>query len=53
MLFPRSRTLTRYVGGDFDSAEIQSRALVNQVNLRYFDNGDIGIALDETVSPMI
>ncbi|MCO5183515.1 MAG: aminomethyl-transferring glycine dehydrogenase [Anaerolineae bacterium] len=41
---------TLRVGGDFDSAEIQSRALVNQVNLRYFDNGDIGIALDETVS---
>lgn len=31
------------------AAEIRTRALDHGINLRYFDNGDVGISLDETV----
>jgi glycine dehydrogenase len=30
--------------------EVQSRANEKKINLRYFDNGDVGVALDETVT---
>ena len=31
--------------------EIKNRAEFSNMNFRYYDNGDVGIALDETVSP--
>ena len=31
--------------------EIKNRAELSNMNFRYYDNGDVGIALDETVSP--
>ena len=31
--------------------EIKNRAELSNMNFRYYDNGDLGIALDETVSP--
>lgn len=34
-------------GGPHSQAQIQQAALAAEVNLRYFENGDIGISLDE------
>lgn len=31
------------------AADIRTRALDHGINLRYFDNGDVGVSLDETV----
>jgi len=31
--------------------EIKNRAEFSNMNFRYYDNGDVGVALDETVSP--
>src|SRR5690554_3458637 len=33
-----------------DAGKIHGRALTHEINLRYFDNGDIGISLDETTT---
>ena len=32
--------------------KIKNRAELSNMNFRYYDNGDVGIALDETVSPV-
>ncbi|MCP4425411.1 MAG: aminomethyl-transferring glycine dehydrogenase [Chloroflexi bacterium] len=40
----------RVSDGPLSQAAIINSALVNEMNLRYFDNGDIGIALDEAVT---
>ncbi|NAW34960.1 aminomethyl-transferring glycine dehydrogenase [Halomonas alimentaria] len=33
-----------------DAGKIHGRALTHEINVRYFDNGDVGIALDETTT---
>ncbi|MDX5433979.1 MAG: glycine dehydrogenase (aminomethyl-transferring), partial [Halomonas sp.] len=33
-----------------DAGKIHGRALTHEINLRYFDNGDIGVSLDETTT---
>lgn len=38
-------------GGPLSQSDIQQRALANQVNLRYFADGAVGISLDETTNP--
>ncbi len=40
----------RVRGGSASGQQIMARALEHGINLRLFDNGDVGIALDETVS---
>ncbi len=37
-------------GDQGKQSEIRKKALSNEVNLRYFENGDIGISFDETTS---
>lgn len=34
----------------FDTTKVHAMAEVDNINLRYFDNGDIGISLDETTT---
>ncbi|WP_163557620.1 aminomethyl-transferring glycine dehydrogenase [Halomonas sp. NO4] len=33
-----------------DAGKIHGRAVTHEINLRYFENGDIGVSLDETVT---
>ncbi|EPC03720.1 glycine dehydrogenase [Litchfieldella anticariensis FP35 = DSM 16096] len=33
-----------------DAGKIHGRAMTHEINLRYFDNGDIGVSLDETTT---
>lgn len=33
-----------------DAGKVHGRALTHEINVRYFDNGDVGIALDETTT---
>jgi glycine dehydrogenase len=33
-----------------DAGKIHGRALTHEINLRYYDNGDIGVSLDETTT---
>ncbi|MWJ28418.1 aminomethyl-transferring glycine dehydrogenase [Halomonas sp. ZH2S] len=33
-----------------DSGKIHGRAMTHEINLRYFNNGDVGISLDETTT---
>ncbi|MFW3616436.1 aminomethyl-transferring glycine dehydrogenase [Billgrantia antri] len=33
-----------------DAGKIHGRALTHEINLRYFENGDIGVSLDETTT---
>ncbi|MEQ5802198.1 aminomethyl-transferring glycine dehydrogenase [Halomonas sp. H10-9-1] len=33
-----------------DAGKVYGRALTHQINLRYFDDGDIGVSLDETTT---
>ncbi len=40
----------RVSGGPLPQAAITNAAIVHEVNLRYYDNGDIGISLDEAVT---
>jgi glycine dehydrogenase len=38
-------------GGPKDQTQIKKVALANQINLRYYANGSVGISLDEATSP--
>lgn len=44
-------TLNVVLGSGLTNAEVRQRAEEKKINLRYFENGSIGIALDETVLP--
>ena len=33
-----------------DAGKLHGRALTHEINLRYFDNGDVGVTLDETTT---
>ncbi len=35
---------------DVDAGKIHGRAMTREINLRYFDNGDVGLSLDETTN---
>lgn len=35
---------------EHDSASVKKRALEKKINLRYFDDGAVGVALDETTT---
>ena len=46
-------TLRFGVGGAARAARVGARALEAGLNFRYFDDGDVGLSLDETVTPEI